>query len=164
MDPLKKYIKENREQFDDMEPSSGHFERFAARLSTTKKRKKTVHMVLLSISSAAAVVALFLLYVIPTEQPVKSYCSLSPELMEVNSHYAMEVESRVEKIQQLSQYVDEPGQQALNSSITAMRNDSSELIEQLCAANASDEENIYIVIQHYQHQIDALQTTISALE
>lgn len=167
MDKLKDYIKKNRSQFDDMEPTDGHAERFATRLNGQKKSlKRSVRILITTISGIAAAI-LIMLMIFPLgkiEDSRCARCALSAELAEVSSYYAIQLEEEIAKIQQLVNYTDEETRNELLSDIIVMREESNAFLQQLCASHMDDSDSIPIIIKHYQSQIDALHATVSILE
>ena len=164
MDKLKEYTKNNRRQFDDMEPADGHMERFAARLSAQKKQPKRPIRILVTAITGIAAAVLIMLMVLPLGQTDDNSCTLSPELVEVSSYYSIQLEQEFDRIQQLVAYTDEETKAELLSDIMAMREESDEFLHQICASHMNEEDSIPIIIKHYQSQIDALQTTVGMLE
>ena len=164
MDKLKEYIKNNRRKFDDIEPTDGHIERFAARLNARqpKQPKRSIRILVTAISGIAAAI-LVALMVLPTKQAADS-CTLSSELAEVSGYYATMLEQEIEKIQQLVAYTDSETKAELLSDIMIMREESSEFLQQICASHMDDADSIPFVVMHYQGKIDALQVTVSLLE
>lgn len=164
MDKLKDYIKNNRRQFDDVEPADGHMERFAARLNAQKKQPKRPIRILVTAITGIAAAILITLMLVPVGQTTDNSCTLSPELAEVSSYYATKLELEIDKIQQLAAYIDDETKTELLSDIMTMREESSEFLHQICASQMDEADSIPIIIKHYQSQIDALQSTVSILE
>lgn len=164
MDKLKEYIKNNRSQFDDMEPTDGHMERFAARLNTQKKQPKRPIRILVTAISGIAAAILIALMILPLGRTDDNSCALSPELAEVSSYYAIQLELEIDKIQQLVAYTDEETKNELLSDIMVMREESDEFLHQICASHMDEADSIPIIIKHYQSKIDALQSTVYMLE
>lgn len=164
MDKLKEYIKNNRNQLDDMEPADGHLERFAARLNTHKKQPKRLVRILAAATLGAAAAILVTLLILPLNQTVDNKCSLSPELAEVSSYYAIQVEQEIDRIQQLVVYADGETRNELLADIMLMREESDKFLNQICDSHMDESDSIPIIIRHYQSHIDALQTTANILE
>ena len=55
MDRLEKFIQSNRDQFDDLEPQEGHFERFQEKLSRHHRQNRTFPWTVLLKAAAVAV-------------------------------------------------------------------------------------------------------------
>ncbi|MDR0661148.1 MAG: hypothetical protein LBG19_10210 [Prevotellaceae bacterium] len=163
MDKLKEYIQNNRSQFDDMEPANGHTERFAARLSSQKKRPKRTFRIVAAISGIAATFLAGLM-LLPLGQADSNSCTLSPELAEVSGYYSVRLEQEIDKIQHLVTYADKETKNELLTDIMVMREESSEFLHQICASHMDESDSIPIIIHHYQSQIEALQSTAALLE
>lgn len=164
MDKLKEYIKNNRSQFDDAEPTNGHMERFANRLGSQKKQpKRTVRILITTVTGIAAAILIGLM-IWPISQPGDSTCQLPQELAEVSSYYSMQREQEIDKIQQLVAHTDEDTKNEVLADIMNMREESDSFLHQICSSQMGESDSIPIVVKHYQSQIEALQSMVNLLE
>lgn len=185
-DSLNNFINENRDEFDDNEPSDGHLERMKAKLEANASAEPTAPKVisfevrkLWYAAAAAAAIALVLvaawmtngtsvpvLAEIPnvTETPaaIVSLSDVSPEMAEVEDYFIQSVSTRVQAVDNYGQASESFVQSCLGR-LELLESDYAELKKDL-SANLNDQRVINAMIQNYRIRLQVLDQLLRQLE
>jgi hypothetical protein len=112
MEPIEKYINENRESFDDLEPDEGHFERFTEKLDQEFGRSSRVYSSMTILKVAAVILFLitgtvfifdFSMNKVKNSMESKSAGSLlAPEFQDAIRYYDMRTSDRMGEFRKLA--------------------------------------------------------------
>jgi uncharacterized protein (DUF305 family) len=169
MNTLEEIIRKGRGDFDDREPSDGHFERFSFKLATRLHAGKSKKSILPYLLKAAVVTLLVTLsslwtydnFIRPNMKKTMSLSEVSPEYREVENYYVRQVNFMEGEITTLN--LDNPDQKAaLMDELAAMDSVYVDLQKEL-KANPDDQRIIDAMIQHYQTKIDVMSYLLEQL-
>ncbi len=168
MSRIEDIIKNNKEQFDDLEPKEGHFERFAQKLEQYHKKRKHFSVSFL-LKVAAVAVLLIVSGVWVFDQfwqsgiPEKfAYQKIDPEFKETQMYYTTQVQKRYNKIKSF-EFNDKQQKQMLLEEIHEM--DSIYYnIRQDIKTNPNDPRVIHAMIKHYQMKLEVMDQILNQLK
>ncbi|MHC1733726.1 MAG: hypothetical protein AB9888_17055 [Bacteroidales bacterium] len=169
MNRLEDIIRSNRSEFDDREPSDGHFERFSFKLATRLHAGKAKRSILPYILKAAVVTLLVTLsslwtfdhFVRPNLKKTMSLSEVSPEYREVESYYVQQVNFMENEFTALD--LTNPEQkEVLMNEMASMDSVYTELKKEL-KANPNDQRIIDAMIKHYQTKIEVMSYILEQL-
>jgi DNA-binding transcriptional MerR regulator len=146
---LENKIREHAGEIFDVEPLNGHRDRFADRLDAVRRAKRIHIYKIFSYISVAAVFAgcVFLLH-----RTLKNDDSYNGEsLAEVQAYYSMQLQEKIEGIEQLLQQIDEEDRISLMKDIETLQEDADLNIQ------LSSESNPEFIVMTYSSKIEALQ-------
>ena len=146
---LENKIREHAEELFGGEPFKGHRERFTDRLDAVNRKKMIPVYKIISYISIAAVFAgcVFLL-----QRTLKLDDTYEGEsLAEVQNYYSMQLQEKIESIEQLLQKVDEEERSNLMHDIESIQKEADFSIQD------SDEKNTAFIVMTYSSKIEALQ-------
>ena len=146
---LENKIREHAGEIFGSEPQDGHRERFAGMLSETCNNKKRISI--RQIISYAAIAAIFAGCVFFLYRTINQDFILDDPLPEVQNYYAMQLQDKIDAIEQLLERVDENDRMSLMADIENLQKEA-----ELSMAN-SDENNTAFVVMTYSSKIEALQ-------
>jgi hypothetical protein len=164
MNTLEEIIRKGKGEFDDREPSDGHFERFSFKLATRLHAGKSKKSILPYLLKAAVVTLLVTLsslwtydhFIRPEMKKTMTLSEVSPEYREVENYYVRQVSFMEGEITSLD--LDNPDhKKALMDELAAMDSTYVELQKEL-KANPDD------LIQHYQTKIDVMSYLLEQLK
>lgn len=188
MDELKKFIEQNRSQFDDCEPMDGHFDRFMQKLEAEQRhtigRSRTQ---ILKIAAVAVIAIVLGATVVSTgihrgvrlieaemanadpDAPMKlierttNYmkAKVEPEYSETQNYYISLVDNRLDEIRK-TETVDEQQKAELLKEMSEMDELFVNLQKEL-KANPDNPVLIDAMINHYQTKIEVLNQIITNL-
>ena len=174
MSNLRKFVKEHRVEFDDTEPSAGHFERFAARLdnqpvtrSLTSNRSQMLKIAALIIVLITGSVLVFDFVTRGIREQFaaeKSGTELPLEIREAAQYYDNQTSMQIATLHKLTAIHEDAG--ALNASalkeIQSLDATTSELKKSL-AGNPDNERIFDAIIRNQQMKETMLNTIITQL-
>ncbi len=169
MNRLEDIIRSNRGEFDDMEPSDGHFERFSFKLATRLHAGVAKRSILPYLLKAAVVTLLVTLsslwtfdhFVRPNLKTKMTLSEVSPEYREVESYYVQQVNFMENEFTALD--LTNPEQKdALMKEMASMDSVYVELQKEL-RANPNDQRIIDAMIKHYQTKLEVMSYIIDQL-
>jgi hypothetical protein len=174
MSEIQKFIRENREKFDDSEPLSGHFERFAARLNEQPAMQpRTSHRSpVLKVAAIIVVLISVSVFIIDfaTREIRERFAiddnsnELPAEIREAMQYYENQSNTKIATMHQLA--ANRQDADALNASafneIRSLDATTSELKKSL-AENPGNERILDAIIQNQQMKETMLNTIISKL-
>jgi hypothetical protein len=168
MKDIEKIIQDNRDQFDHLEPSEGHFERFQNKLD--QHNKKSVSFSWTFIMKAAVVGVLVVLssmwlydnlYKQQNTQQL-TYQDLPTEVQEAQMYYSSLVEEKYEKIKS-HDFEDEKQKKMLLKELKEM-NEAYQSIRKDLKSNPDDPRVINALIRHYQMKLDVMNQILNQLK
>jgi len=170
MESLKKFIRVNRDSFDEKEPMEGHFDRFRQRMENRKPaRKVNLYMV----AAAAAVAGLIVtgtLGLLINGTSVKnlnqnelSLSVISPELKEVEDYYTSQINTRYNQIKSLKKNSTPEVESEINKAISDM-DLGYYLLKKDLTKNPKQERVVTAMIQQYQVRVDMLDQILMTLK
>ena len=163
---MKKYIDDNRELFDDKEPSDGHMERFEAMLDQWDKKKEekkpTRRVRLVSVISVAASIAVLIAVAVKfyapdsinVSAPTQESISTS-EFQATNEFYNQQMEEQIADIMCKLAQTDPQNQAQLTSDLQQIIEQNQTFVAQM--EKKDDQETaIRYLVKHYKANIQAL--------
>lgn len=170
MESLKKYIRKNRDSFDEKEPLEGHFDRFRQKLEARKYSRK-IHPFI--VAAAAAIAGLVLTGTMgllynnsnwkPNNQNGISLSVVSPELKEVEDYYQSQIDSKYNQIKSLNEVSSPEIATEVNKAITDMDLGYKTLKKDL-SDSPKRERIVSAMIQQYQLKIEMLDQILNTLQ
>ncbi|MDX9729163.1 MAG: hypothetical protein RBT50_07845 [Bacteroidales bacterium] len=169
MNRLEEIFKNNRGEFDDREPSDGHFERFSFKLATRLHAGRAKRSILPYLLKAAVVTLLVTLsslwtfdhFVRPNLKTKMTLSEVSPEYREVESYYVQQVNFMENEFTALD--LSNPEQkEVLMKEMASMDSVYTELQKEL-RANPNDQRIIDAMIKHYQTKIEVMSYILEQL-
>jgi hypothetical protein len=170
MNTLEEIIRKNRGEFDDREPSDGHFERFSFKLAVrlhAGMAKKSILPYLLKAAVVTLLVTLSSLwtfdhFVRPSLKKTMTLSEVSPEYREVETYYVRQVNLMENDISALD--LNNPEQkQIMMQELASMDSTYMELQKEL-KANPDDKRIVDAMITHYQTKIEVLSYILNQLK
>jgi len=151
MNRIEDIINKGRSEFDDREPSDGHFERFSFRLATRLHAGKAKRSIVPYLLKAAVVTLLVTLsslwtfdhFVRPNLKTKMTLSEVSPEYREVEKYYVQQVNFVENEFSSLN--LSTPEQKELR-------------------ANPDDQRIIDAMIRHYQTKIEVMTYILDQLK
>lgn len=164
----RKYIEDNRNLFDDKEPSAGHIERFEALLNSQRKevaeeKKKPVKRVkLVALFSVAASIAVLVMVAVKFNST--DGISVTPEteitkvdeFQAMNDYYNERMKGQISDIMCKLAYTDEENQAQLTEDIQNIMSENSNFVDEMAK---SEDKNLAIrfLEKHYKTNIQVLE-------
>ncbi|NLE34199.1 MAG: hypothetical protein GX622_03775 [Bacteroidales bacterium] len=170
MNRLEDIIKRNRSEFDDREPSDGHFERFSFKLATRLHTGAVKRSIIPHLLKAAVVTLLITLsslwtfdhFVRPNLKRTMTLSEVSPEYREVERYYVQQVNLMENEFSSLD--LTNPEQkEALMKEMTSMDSVYRDLQKEL-RANPNDQRIIDAMIKHYQTKLEVMSYILDQLK
>lgn len=170
MKKIEEYIMENREGFNTLEPSPGHFARFERKLQGNG-RIRILEFVAPALKVAAifVLIALSSLWIIDNffagNQPGKgiSLSQVSPELREVEVYYTSMIEEKYSELQSIDLNSEEIQKDILMKELEEM-NSVYESLKLELKSNPSNERIVNAMIQYYQMKAEVMSQIIEQLK
>lgn len=170
MESLKKYIRKNRDSFDEKEPLEGHFDRFRQKMESRKPARK----VNLFMVAAAAAIAGFVLTgtigVLYNSSSLNrlnskelSLSVISPELKEVEDYYQSQINARYNEINTLKKSTSPEIETEVNKAIDDM-DLGYKILKKDLSKSPKQERIVNAMIQQYQVRIDMLDQILKTLQ
>ncbi len=170
MNRLEEIIKKRRSEFDDREPSDGHFERFSFKLATRLHTGKTKRSILPYLLKAAVVTLLVTLsslwsfdhFIKPNLKKTMTLSEVSPEYREVEKYYVHQVSFMENEFTSLD--LSNPEQkEIMMQELASMDSVYVELQKEL-KANPNDQRIVDAMIKHYQSKIEVMSYLLDQLK
>ncbi len=161
---MKKYIDDNRDLFDDKEPSAGHFERFEAMLDQQQEVKKPARRFrMISIISVAASLAVLIAIGVKFYAPnsidvvpgVETTIS-TDEFQATNEYYNQQMEEQIADIMCKLANTDPQNQAQLTSDLEKILKNNEKFVKEM-ETNENQEVAIRFLVKHYKSNIQALE-------
>jgi len=164
-DNLENKFKELQNQFDLEEPTIGHFDRFEAKLNSSKpKARKNIFTIVASIAVAASVILFFGIW-LGSEFSDKGMqlSSVSTEMQETQSYFVSVIEKEMRTIEkERNTDTEKIISDGLNQ-LKKLEKRYSELTLEL-KESTEDKRIIYAMISNFQQRIDVLQSLLLQIE
>lgn len=163
---IERIVHENQIEFDDQEPSSGHFARFENILQ--KKQVKNERSYIFKIAAAVAFLivsssALMYTYM-HLKVNSKPHVLITQDVIEfgeTEAFYKTQVKLGMDQIEKL-QLPEKQQKETILSELTAMDENYKQLKLEL-DSNPADERVIHAIIDHYQVKIEAINQIINSV-
>ncbi len=170
MNRIEDIINKGRSEFDDREPSDGHFERFSFRLATRLHAGKAKRSIVPYLLKAAVVTLLVTLsslwtfdhFVRPNLKTKMTLSEVSPEYREVEKYYVQQVNFVENEFSSLNLSTPEQ-KEVLMKEMASMDSVYVELQKEL-RANPDDQRIIDAMIRHYQTKIEVMTYILDQLK
>jgi hypothetical protein len=146
---LENKIREHAAEIFGSEPMLGHRDRFAEKLQAVGGKKQMPIRKIIGYLSVAAVFAGCIFFV--RDLFIADYAVEEESLYEVQTYYAMQLQDKIDDIEQLLQRLDEQDRATLISDIEAMQQEADLSIRE------SDEKNIELIVTTYSPKIETLE-------
>ncbi len=163
-------IRDNKELFEDAEPSTGHFERFNRKLEMKFQVKGSTRSIVPYLLRAAVVTLLITLSSLWTWdhfiRPGSSRMTLgqvSPQYKEVENYYVHQVNLMEGEIVNVDLKNNPEQKDLLLKEMKSMDSTYVSLQKEL-KANPNDERIINAMIEHYQTKLDVMSYIVSQLK
>jgi len=170
MESLKKYIRKNRDSFDEKEPLEGHFDRFRKKM---ENRKPTRKVNLFMVGAAAAIAGLILtgsLSLIYNNSALSNYnknelslSNISPELKEVESYYQSQINVRYNQINTLKEKSSPEVKAEINKTFSDM-DLGYYILKKDLSQSPKQERIVSAMIEQYQARIEMLDQILRTLQ
>ena len=170
MNRIEDIIKRCRSEFDDREPSDGHFERFSFKLATRLHSGAVKRSIIPHLLKAAVVTLLITLsslwtfdhFVRPNLKRTMTLSEVSPEYREVERYYVQQVNLMENEFSSLD--LSNPEQkEALLQEMASMDSVYRDLQKEL-RANPNDQRIIDAMIKHYQTKLEVMSYILDQLK
>jgi hypothetical protein len=170
MNRLEEIIKKGRSEFDDREPSDGHFERFSFKLATRLHTGKTKRSILPYLLKAAVVTLLVTLsslwsfehFIKPNLKKTMTLSEVSPEYREVEKYYVREVNFMENEFTTID-FNNPEQKEIMMKELASMDSVYVELQKEL-KANPNDQRIVDAMIKHYQSKIEVMSYLLDQLK
>ena len=176
-DYIEELILKNREELNDNEPVSGHFDRFEARLKSTGDRKNLVFNIAWKSVAAAVFAFLAVNQAIIwfasdktgsdkiVENSKMTLSSVSPEYEEVEFFYSNAINVEMLQWERMVNegLISEEEQKMMDGELIEFEKNFTKLQTDL-SANPSDERVINAMLEYYQTKLSLLNMIVEKLE
>lgn len=161
----RKYIEENRDLFDDMEPSFGHMERFETLLKQQnekgKPQERTKRVRLFGIISIAASIAILVAVAIKVRTPEQAGVTLQEnaatnDFESVNQRYSQQMQAQISNIMCKLSHTDKENQAILTEDIQRIIKENDGFVKEM-SENEDKEQAIFYLEKHYEINIQVLE-------
>jgi hypothetical protein len=170
MKTIEDIIRNNKDFFEDQEPSEGHFERFNIKLETrsrTNAPKRSIVPYLLRAAVVTLLVTLSSLWTwdhfIRTGSSRMTLGQVSPEYKEVENYYIHQVNLMEGEIVTVDLKNNHEQKEMLMKEMKSMDSVYVSLQKEL-KANPDDERIITAMIEHYQTKLEVMTYIVSQLK
>ncbi len=170
MDNLEKFIENNRESFDNEEPSIEHLENFKSKLNTKNKViikrsfifKAAAILIITAITSLIAIKSYEINYKNDTNKQM-TLSDVSVEYKEIESFYKNDVHIKIEELKSLTCKVEESQKTMIFDEISVLNGVYNNLQKELLS-NPNDKRIIDAMINNYQIRVELLDKVITHLK
>lgn len=170
MKTLEEILRENKDFFEDAEPSKGHFERFNAMLEVRFRKetpKRSIVPYLLRAAVVTLLVTLSSLWVwqnyISSSSKRMALGDVSPQYREVENYYIHQVNMMEGELDGSSLISNPEQKEMLMKEMKSMDSVYVSLQKEL-KANPNDQRIINAMIEHYQTKVDVMNYIIGQLK
>ena len=170
MKTIEDLIRQNRELFEDREPSEGHFDRFSVKLEIRCQKMASRRSIVPYLLKAAVVTLLVTLSSLWTWdhfiRPGSSRMTLgqvSPQYKEVENYYLHQVNMMESEIKTFAIANDPEHTAVLKDEMREMDSVYVQLQKDL-KANPNDERIINAMIEHYQTKVEVMSYILNQLK
>jgi hypothetical protein len=170
MKTIDEIIRNNRDFFEDQEPSKGHLERFNRKLEVrfgAATIKRSIVPYLLKAAVVTLLVTLSSLWTwdhfIRSDRSRMTLGDVSPQYKEVENYYIHQVNMLEDEIGSVNLSGDADQQEMLKTEIQNMDSVYVQLQKDL-KANPNDERIINAMIEHYQTKLEVMTVIVNQLK
>lgn len=171
MNTIDEIIKRGKGDFDDKEPSEGHFERFSYKLATrlhTGRAKRSIVPYLLKAAVVTLLVTLSSLwtydhFIRPDLKKTMALSEVSPEYREVENYYVRQVNFIENEFTTLDFENNPEQKEIMMQELKSMDSTYVQLQKEL-KANPKDQRIINAMIVHYQTKIEVMSYILNQLK
>jgi len=170
MKNIEDIIRENKDLFEDAEPSTGHFERFNRKLEMKFQVKGSTRSIVPYLLRAAVVTLLITLSSLWTwDHFIRSGSSrmtlgqVSPQYKEVENYYVHQVNLMEGEIVNVD-LKNNPEQKAMLLKEMKSMDSTYVSLQKELKSNPNDERIINAMIEHYQTKLDVMSYIVSQLK
>ncbi len=167
MEKLKKYIEENRDLFDDKNPSEGHMERFEALLDRLPQqdainkpaRKFNLIRVLSVAASIAILIGVAFKFYAPHQVdavPLEENTIMLDEFRATNDYYNQKMEAQIADIMCKLAHTDTENQAQLTADLQRIVDNNADFVNEM-AKNQNQEIALRYLVKHYKANIQVLE-------
>jgi len=160
MDNLKKFIAQNKEDFDTHEPSFNHFDKFKYKMIRGNKRSLNYKNTIISILSVAALYFLFF-WITPDNLIINTENKPSKEYFETENYYKNSLNKKMNVYTKLSRNA------GTDNSVVNELNDLNKeykILEKELSQSDNDQRIISAMVNNYRLRINLLDEVISVLK
>ncbi|MDR1984031.1 MAG: hypothetical protein LBQ28_04315 [Prevotellaceae bacterium] len=151
MKNIEKKIRENTNEIFGNEPSDGHRERFAEKLSIMQKPKRIFLTPYLKYVAAAAIIVATLFVFKPETAENDNTAYENTRIVEVERYYAMRLDEEIDVTKELLKNIDKQYSSEILGDIQLMRIDKGNLPNAL-----NDDRKAAIIVSVYSKKIESL--------
>lgn len=170
MKNIEDIIRENKDFFEEAEPSQGHLERFNRKLEmrfSVKTVKRSIVPYLLKAAVVTLLVTLSSLWTwdnfIKSDRSRMTLSDISPEYREVENYYVHQVNLMENELVNVDLKNNPEQKKMLLQEMKSMDSISVQLQKELYA-NPNDERIINAMIEHYQTKLEIMTYIVSQLK
>jgi hypothetical protein len=170
MKTIEEIVRNNKDFFEDSEPSNGHFDRFNRKLELrfqVAAPKRSIVPYLLKAAVVTLLVTLSSLYTwdnfIRPENKRMTLGQVSPEYREVENYYLHQVNMMESEIKNIDLNGNPEQKKMLLSELKSMDSTNVALQKEL-KANPNDERIINAMIEHYQTKLEVMTYIVNQLK
>ncbi len=158
MKNLEKIISQNRDAFDDAEPSAGHFARFREKIESTERMRLSVLNRKIQRYAAAVVLVIAISGALLAGIYIKNstsgaYSGISSELNETENYYQDQINQNIQIIKKLNIKGDGATKKSILNEISDMNNSIKQLKKDLVKYQY-DERVEHAIITQYQMELE----------
>ncbi|MDR1054792.1 MAG: hypothetical protein LBL90_02990 [Prevotellaceae bacterium] len=160
---LEDFIKNNVDEFNNKEPSTGHFERFEQRLKENQNQNRKPSNLRWLISVAAVMVGLMIgltLFVKERKNPTKG-CIMSGEMLETQNYYVSILNDEVKRVEMLLGDVVPEIRDEVMGDVKQIVADSESFTRNFCN---NSETGTAVIVEYYHAKIQAVQNITTIFE
>lgn len=154
---LEDFIKDNYEEFNNNEPTDGHFERFETKLRNNRTPKrihfKPYYWIAASLIGLVIASGFYFSY----QKSHSNACILSAEVQNVQNYYSAQMNEEIEKLQIVLDDVNPETREKIMKDVEIMKSDSENLPEIFCDGS-NNKKAVAVIVRHYEAKIKAVQS------
>lgn len=168
MKTIDEFIKDNRDFFEEMEPSEGHMERFQAKLQKRfgSKPIKSIVPYLLRAAVVTLLITLSSLWIwehfLRSDSSRMALGDVSPQYREVENYYVSQVSLMQNELANLD--LNNPSQMEMLTAEMKSMDSSYVQLQKDLRANPDDERIINAMIRHYQTKVEVMTFILNQLK
>ena len=170
MNNIEDIIRNNKDFFEDAEPSTGHFERFNRKLEMKFQVKGSTRSIVPYLLKAAVVTLLVTLsslwtwdHFIRTDRNRMTLGQVSPQYKEVENYYVHQVNLMESELVNIDLKSNPEQKEMLLTELKSMDSVYVQLQKEL-KANPNDERIINAMIEHYQTKVEIMSYIVDQLK
>ncbi len=170
MDKLENFFSTQRGNFNTEEPSPGHFERFRDKLENQQSVRKPNLLLVASAAAIAGIIVTASLSLLLSYSGIEmlnnnSYSSqsLTPEMVNVDEYYKVQVSKKQEVINMLMSSSNQGQNEEIAQTLTDLNKGYDNVLTEI-SSSPSKARAVYVLVLHYQTKLDVMEQMINKLE